>query len=165
LHLPNIFFLLKKMCGNFDMFLFYPVWDIRDTILLQECAHASWTCVCKEGRNSLVTQVLLGTCHMQTWEQKGIQSYELACTHKKRSEISGETRFFGLVARPVRWVFHGCQGHSGLGRACNMKVCVVVSQSRLWEHILLFKSYPARCPSCPSSPPSFLHTNISVRGR
>jgi hypothetical protein len=84
-----------------------------------------------------------------------MQSYELACAHKKRSEISGETRFSGLVSRPVRRVFHGCQGHSGIGRACNMKVCVVVSKSRLSEHILLFNSWPSRCPSCPSSPPSF----------
>jgi hypothetical protein len=62
--------------------------------------------------------------HADIHDQKGMQSYELASAHKKRSEISGETRFVGLVARPVRRAFHGCQGHSGLGRACNMKVCV-----------------------------------------
>jgi len=54
--------------------------------------------------------------------------------------------------------FTDAEAHSGLGRACNMKVCVVVSKSRLWEHILLFNSWPSRCPSCPSSPPSFNHT-------
>jgi hypothetical protein len=43
------------------------------------------------------------------------------------------------------------QGHSGLGRACNMKVSVVVSKSR-------FNSWPSRCPSCPSFPPSKLNT-------
>ena len=42
----------------------------RDTILLQECAHDSWTSVCKEGRNSLDPQVLIGVCHMQTYANK-----------------------------------------------------------------------------------------------
>jgi hypothetical protein len=102
--------------------------------------------------------------HADIREQKGMQSYELACAHKKRSEISGETRFVGLVARPVRRAFHGCQGHSGLGRACNMKVCVGVSKLRLLEHILLLNSWPSRCPSCPSSPPSFPHATFRVRG-
>ena len=32
------------------------LWVIRETILLQECAHSSWTCVRNEGRNSLVAQ-------------------------------------------------------------------------------------------------------------
>ncbi len=93
-----------------------------------------------------------------------MQSYELACAHKKRSEISGAQRFFGLVARPVRRAFHGCQGHSGMGRACNMKVYVGVSKLRLLEHILLLNSWPSRCPSCPSSPPSFPHATFRVRG-
>ena len=113
-----------------------------------------------------LTRFLLvhATCrHMRT-EQKGMQSHELACAHKKRSEISGETRFFGLVARPERRAFHGCQGHSGLGRACNMKVCVGVSKLRLLEHILLLNSWPSRCPSYPSSPPSFPHATFRVRG-
>ena len=92
-----------------------------------------------------------------------MQSYELACAHKKRSEISGETRFVGLVTRPVRRAFHGCQGHSGLGRASNMKVCVGVSKLRLLEHILLLNSWPSRCPSCPASPPSFPHATFRVR--
>ncbi len=33
--------------------------------------------------------------------------------------------------------------------------CAVVSKSSLWKHVLLFKSWPSRCPSCLSSPPSF----------
>ena len=47
------------------------LWVIRDTILLQECAHASWTCIRKEGRNSLVAQVLI-----RVWlaGQQGISS-------------------------------------------------------------------------------------------
>ena len=69
-----------------------------------------------------------------------------------------------LVGRPVRRTFHGCQGHSGIGRDCNMKVCVVVSKSRLSEHILLFNSWPSRCSSCPSFPPSFLLATCRFRG-
>jgi hypothetical protein len=65
--------------------------------------------------------IIKSITHTDIREQKGIQSYELVCAHKKRSEISGETRCFGLVARPERRVFHRCQGHSGIGRACNMK--------------------------------------------
>jgi hypothetical protein len=90
-----------------------------------------------------------------------MQSYELARAHKKRSEISGETRFFGLVARPVRRAFHGYQGHNGIGRACNMKVCVVVSKSRLSEHILLFNS---DLLSVIHVPPSLLLATFRVRG-
>ena len=102
--------------------------------------------------------------HADIHEQKGMQSYELASAHKKRSEISGETHFVGLVTRPVRRAFHGCQGHSGLGRASNMKVCVGVSKLRLLEHILFLNSWSSRCPSCPSSPPSFPHATFRVRG-
>ncbi len=93
-----------------------------------------------------------------------MESYELACAHKKRSEISGAHRFFGLVPRPVRRAFHGCQGHSGLGRACNMKVYVGASKLRLLEHILLLNSWPSRCPACPSSPPSFPHATFQRDG-
>ena len=48
------------------------LWVIRDTIFLQECAHASWTCTCNEGRNSLVVWVLIGgTRHnFQVFRQK-----------------------------------------------------------------------------------------------
>jgi hypothetical protein len=60
--------------------------------------------------------------------------------------------------------FTDVQGHRGFGCGWNMKVCVVVSKSRLCEHILLFNSWSCRCPSCPSSPPSFLHTTFVVRG-
>jgi hypothetical protein len=57
------------------------LWVIRDTILLP---------------------------HGDMWEQKSMNSYELAWAHKKRSEISGAKRFFGLVVWPVRRAFHGC---------------------------------------------------------
>jgi hypothetical protein len=93
-----------------------------------------------------------------------MHSYELSCPHKKRSEIFGETRFVGLVARPVWRTFHGCQGHSGLGRVCNMKVCVGVSKLRLLEHILLLNSWPSRCPSCPSSPAPSLTQHFGSEG-
>ena len=60
----------------------------------------------------VVTRSLRRSCwcmpHADTCEQKGMQAYERACAHKKRSEISAEKRFFGLVARRVRRVFHGC---------------------------------------------------------
>jgi hypothetical protein len=76
--------------------------------------------------------------HADMCGQKGMQSYELACAHQKPSEISGAKRFFRIVARPVRRA--DAEAHSGLGRACNMKACVVVSKSRLREYILLFLS-------------------------
>jgi hypothetical protein len=60
----------------------------------------------KEGRNSFVAQVLIGACHKQTCTNKKsvkvIMTYEPAGGHKKRTEISGEKRLFGLFTRPVR---------------------------------------------------------------
>jgi hypothetical protein len=47
--------------------------------------------------------------------------------------------------------FTDAEAHSGLGRARNMKVCVVVSKSRLRKHILLFNSWPSRCLRVPVS--------------
>jgi hypothetical protein len=38
--------------------------------------------------------------------------------------------------------------HSGLGRACNVNVCVLGSELMWWQHILLSNSWPSRCPSC-----------------
>jgi hypothetical protein len=53
---------------------------------------------------------------MASWRNtsKIVQSYELACAHKKRSEISGETRFFGLVVRPVRRALQDAKDITGL---------------------------------------------------
>ena len=47
------------------------------------------------------------TCRHIRTKRHAVIWYELACTHKKRSEISREKRFFGLVTRPVRRTFHG----------------------------------------------------------
>ncbi len=57
--------------------------------------------------------------------------------------------------------FTVAESHSGLGRARNMKVCLVVSKSRLLQNILLLNSPPSRCPSCPSFPLSpFLPSHL-----
>ncbi len=55
---------------------------------------------------------------------------------------------FGLVDRQWDGSFVHCEGHHGLGRACNMKVCALGSDSMLWEHILLFNSWSSRSRSC-----------------
>jgi hypothetical protein len=54
------------------------------------------------------------------------------------------------------WPNRGCENTFCCVTPANMKVCVVFSKSRLWEHILLFNSWSSHCPSCPSSPPFFL---------
>jgi hypothetical protein len=46
--------------------------------------------------HTLCSPFLLGTCHMQTYTNKKV------CSHMNLRAYSGETRFFGLVARPVR---------------------------------------------------------------
>ncbi len=44
----------------------------------------------KEGRNTLVVQVLTGVCHMETHVNKEVYSHMNFRTHKKRGEISLE---------------------------------------------------------------------------
>ena len=101
---------------------------------------------------------------MQTYE------YKKACSHMN---LRAHTRDEARSPEPSAFLdsshgqcgerFTDAEAHSGLGRACNMKVFLVVSKSRLLEHILLFNSWPSRCPSCPSSPPSFNHTTFRTR--
>jgi hypothetical protein len=90
------------------------------------------TLVRKEGLREIVcVRKVLARCPGSYWcmphadicEQKCMQSYELADAHKKRSEISAQPRFFGLVARTTT--------KSGLRRACNMEVFALVSNSML----------------------------------
>jgi hypothetical protein len=84
---------------------------------------------------------------MQTYENKK------ACSHMNlRSHTRDEARspdqsaFLDSSYGQCGECFTDAESHSGLGRECNMKVCLVVFKSRLLEHILLFNSWPSRCP-------------------
>jgi hypothetical protein len=55
---------------------------------------------------------------------------------------------FGLVDRQWDGSFGHCEGHNGLGCAYNMKVCVLDSDSMLWEHNLFLNSWSFRSRSC-----------------
>ena len=69
----------------------------------QGCVHASWTFVCKEGRNSVFFQNLVGWC-MSTYRHirtKGTRTYELACAHKNTNEIVRQNHFVGIVTGPL----------------------------------------------------------------
>jgi hypothetical protein len=71
------------------------LWVLRDTILLQECVDTSWTWVCKEGRNSIVVQVLIGVCHMPTYcENKKACSHINLSVHTRNETRSPEKRVF-----------------------------------------------------------------------
>jgi hypothetical protein len=82
------------------------------TILFQECTHTSWTCVCKEGRNSFVDQVLIGVCPQETKRD----------FREKNDFLDSSDECFTDGYR---------------------------NTYRVW---------PSPCPSCPTSPPSFLTT-------
>ncbi len=128
------------------------LWVIRDTMLFEKCTHVSWTCVCKEGRNSLVVRLLIGVWHIQTYTNKKGYIHMNLRTHTRNDVRSPEkSAFLDSSHDQCGECFMHVQTHSGFGRVYNMKVCVVVSKSRLWEHILLFNSWPCGCPSCPSS--------------
>jgi hypothetical protein len=86
-------------------------------------------------------------CHMQTYaNNKSMKSHELACAGKKRSEISGEKRFF-RSSHNQRNASSISRAHSGIVRARNTKVCTVVSNSTLRRQILLINSWPSRSRS------------------
>ena len=77
-----------------------------------------------------------------------MQTYELACAHNTHSQITRQELVFGLVDRQWDGSFVHCEGHNGLGCACNMKVCALGSDSMLWEHNLFFNSWSSRSRSC-----------------
>ncbi len=100
---------------------------------------------------------------MQTYENKKACSHMNLRAHTRDEARSPEqSAFLDSSYGQCGERFTDAEAHSGLGRACNMKVFLVVSKSRLLEHILLFNSWPSRCPSCPSSPPSFNHTTFRI---
>ena len=111
-----------------------------------------------------LTRFLLGNV---TWRHTGTKMHTViwtcVSTQETKRDLRRNTSFRTRLTTSAR-ASHGWQGHSGLGRTWNMKVCVVVYKSRLWEHILLFNSWPSHCPSCPSSPPPFLHVTFRVQG-
>ena len=99
--------------------------------------------------------------HADTCEQKGMQAYERACAHKKRSEISAEKRFFGLVARRVRRVFHGCPSTYAALRVRATCKSVLLSPTRSCD-----KTFSCLTPGRLAllhvlTPPSFLQHYIS----
>ena len=115
--------------------------------------------MCKEGRNSLVAQVLIGACHMQTYANKKSCIHMNLRAHTRNEARSPEKRAFLDSSHDQSGErFTDAEEHSGLGRARNMKVCVVVSESRMLEHILLVNSWTSRCPLTSFIPvfPSFL---------
>jgi hypothetical protein len=146
------------------------LWVIRDTDLLHRNVHTVHEFrFCEQGsRNSIVSQVLIGVCHMKIYVDKKVyrQLYsELVLTHKKWYEISGRDLFFGLVTRPVWRVFHVyrlgmitqrtwvyvsheslCSCHESLTRCCDDKFC--------WPPDLLVLLHVIALP------PSFLTTCI-----
>jgi hypothetical protein len=90
-------------------------------MLLQGCARASRPCVYSSCRNSCIAQVLVRMPHADIWEQRSLQSHELACVRNKRSEIAGEKRVFRLVPEPLRRVSR-LSGHiAGLGMCATYK--------------------------------------------
>ncbi len=126
--------------------------------------------LCEQGiRNSIVSQVLIGVCHMKIYVDKKVyrQLYsELVLTPKKWYEISGRDLFFGLVTRPVWRVFHGyrlgmithrtwvyvsheslCSCHESLTRCCDNKFCCWPPDLLVLLHVITL-------------PPSFLTTCI-----
>jgi hypothetical protein len=90
-------------------------------MLFQECARASRPCVCSSCCNSRIAQVLVRMPHADIWEQRSLQSHELACVRHKRSEIAGEKRLFRLVPEPLRRVSRLSWRMVGLGVCATFK--------------------------------------------
>ena len=93
----RIFVCFSCVCVHTFIYL-HDIWKcfcvIRDTILLQEWAHTSWTCVRKEGRNSCVVQTLTGVWHIQTYVNKKTYSHMNLCAHTRNEERSPEKSSF-----------------------------------------------------------------------
>ena len=86
--------------------------------------------------------------HADVCEQKDMKTYEITCAHNTHSQITRQELVFGLVDRQWDGSFVHCEGHNGLGCACNMKVCALDSDSMLREHNLFFNSWSSRSRSC-----------------
>ncbi len=69
----------------------------------------------------------------------------LANTHQ--SDYRVNIVFRVLVARRVRPQFTHSTAHSGLGRACFMKVCALGSDLMWRQHVPMSNSWPSRFPS------------------
>ena len=82
---------------------------------------------------------------------------------RKSARTTAPSDFLGLSHDHCNWSFTHAETHSGLGCMCNMKVCVLGSDSMLVEHILLFNSWPSRSPSCDQPLLPRLHSTFRKR--
>ena len=79
-------------------------------------------------------------------EEKDIQTYELVRAHN--TQMTRQSLFSDSSYRQWDGRFVHSESHNGLVCVCNMKDCVLGSDSMLWEHILLFNSWSSRSRSC-----------------
>ena len=88
------------------------------------CFKNVYTCdelVSKEGRNSLVVQVLIGVCHIQTYVKKKAYSDMNLCAHTRNEVRSPEKHVFLDSQCDER--FKDSDTHRGFVCSRNMKVC------------------------------------------
>jgi hypothetical protein len=137
----------KKICVHVTWTRF---WVIGHTILLHGRVYSS-----SDGVKSKVVTwslpknllVYFTYRHMRTKRHADI--WTSVCTqHSTHSQMTRQKIVFGLVDRQWDGSFVHCEGHSGLGCVSNMKVCVLGSDSMLWEHNLLFNSWSSHSRSC-----------------
>ena len=81
----------------------------------------------KEGRHSLVAQVLIRVCHMQTCaNKKACSPYMNLRAHTRNEARSAEQSVFWDSSHDQCGErFTDAEAHRGLRRECNMKVCAL----------------------------------------
>ncbi len=99
--------LVHKHCSfnhTQDRHVYLCVWNCSPSFcrtIWLDFVHSSWTCVCKEGRNTHCEDVLICVCHRQTCSNKKTYSYMNWRTHTRNEERFPEKNAFLDVTRPV----------------------------------------------------------------
>ena len=113
-------------------------------------------CARKVVTRSLTRFLLVYVIHRNMWKKRHKVIWTCVCKQETKRDLRRKTLFWTRHMTRTTSVSRMTKYISGL-----VVRCVVISKSRLWQHTLLFNSWPCHCPSCPPSPPSCLPQRVS----
>jgi hypothetical protein len=157
----NLYTLVKKI-SSWDCFIL--VTSPPPCFVL----HRRWMYFCGNPplkQITIVTEYVKLTPHWQLYERGHKRSFcqviwlDFVCVHGSsyiflymkmspglsRHHLAEGARFSKL---PVRCQFYVLRHEKGIGRECNVIVCVLGSDLMWLQHILMSNSWTSRCPSC-----------------